>query len=861
MDKHLQNFQNDVVLKYRLYNGLFLTLPFGETEETGALLTVFSKYCHQAIQEHRSPADIVQAFFKENNHWLEEHDQIELLFKMLQFIERQVVLFDAVEDAAFAATHQLKGPGSLSDLIAKTLHKQRETQFVKVVPDYQFRLVLTAHPTQFYSDPILIILTQLVRAFQGDNLKQISLLLLQMGKTSFKHRHKPTPYQEARSIVWYLEHVFYHVIPQLQSKIEQTIQAFDPMIDRSFQAVELGFWPGGDRDGNPFVTAEVTLQVARLLKFTILRLYAADLHDLTKKLTFEGVLSPLEKIKFKLEQTLLYAQLSTQNPNCTLEGYAQVEALLTDLLQLKQLLIEEHNALFLPALEKFIGKVQCFGFYFSPMDIRENASVHRDLISLMMQHCAIDYVNHSDNEKIADLQVLVNDKTLLHRQFNTQTCVETIRAIKTIQIENGAKGLCRYVISNTHSALNVLELFTLLQVFGGFSETMPVDIIPLFESIEDLENAATIMESLYQNTHYQQHLQHRGAQQTIMLGFSDGTKDGGYVTANWSIYKAKVNLTAISQKYKINVSFFDGRGGPPARGGGNTHNFYCSLGQKIDHRQIQLTVQGQTISVNFGNRASAKYNLEQLYTAGLKDLIFPEESNDLTESQWDLLEQLSQNSHQAYLDLKNNPLFIPYLLDVTPLPFFNELNIGSRPASRKKSQTFQLNDLRAIPFVGSWSQIKQNIPGYFGFGTALQQLIQVGQLENLKQLYQSSLFFRTLVENTMMSLSKTCFELTQYLANDKRYGTFWQTLRTEAELTKTLLLDIAQQRFLLENDPLIRESIQLREEIVLPLLMIQQFATLRWHELADKNENQANIYRKMILKALAANTNASRNSA
>lgn len=876
MNENLTLFNDEVVLKYQLYNGLFLTLPFGGTEEAGTLLSVFAKHCKSEIAKGKNPKNIVSSFLAKHSNLHNDNDEINLLFKMLQFVERQIVLFDALEDAAFAKTHDLNGSGSLQDLIVKTLNKQHTQIFAQQILDYQIKIVLTAHPTQFYPSPILGILTELIPALRHNDLKQISLLLLQMGKTSFRHHQKPTPLQEAQSLIWFLENIFYPVIPQIQTEINQTLKKFAPQELKMPKCLELGFWPGGDRDGNPFVTAQTTLAVAQLLKSRILRMYLTELRLLVKKLTFEGILVPLEAIKKKIEDTFFASKADNVQPTNAI--YTTARELLADLNHIRTLLITHHNSLFLDILEQFMVKVHCFGFYFAAMDMRETAPIHREVFVLMLKDLAnqkITVGNHqnlstytslSGTQKTQVLAELIQHQIKYILPEHQQNPVllsnlEAFAAISTIQAQNGEKGLCRYVISNTSSAFDVLELLTMLHLAGKFSQQVSVDIIPLFESITDLENATHIMEQLYKNDCYAAHLQQRGNNQVVMLGFSDGTKDGGYVAANWSIYKAKLQLSIISQQYGIHITFFDGRGGPPARGGGNTHAFYRSLGKKIKHSHPQLTVQGQTISTNFGTHDSAKYNLEQLLTAGLSDLIFEEETNDLHETEISLLEQLSQKSKATYLALKNDPLFVPYLEHMTPLKFFSELNVGSRPTSRKKASQLRLSDLRAIPFVGSWNQLKQNIPGYYGFGSALQELIKQGKESQLTALYQQSLFFRTLVENTMMSLCKTYFPLTAYMKNDPEFGDFWKKLLAEAELTKKLLLQISGQKCLLETDPLNRESIKLREEIVLPLLVIQQFAMIRLQELANEKSDLSVIYKKIIIKALAANTNASRNSA
>lgn len=444
----------------------------------------------------------------------------------------------------------------------------------------------------------------------------------------------------------------------------------------------------------------------------------------------------------------------------------------------------------------------------------------------------------------------------------TRSTLESVQAIKTIQENNGEFGANRYIISNNESALNVMETFAMIRLNNWENPT--VDIIPLFESVDDLQNAHQIMEQLYTNPEYSKHLQARGNKQTIMLGFSDGTKDGGYLMANWSIYQAKISLTEISRKYGIKAIFFDGRGGPPARGGGKTHKFYASLGPKIENNEIQITVQGQTISSNFGTLDSCRYNIENLLSAGVTNQVFSKGKNELTTEETQILTQLAGLGYDKYLSFKNHPKFIPYLEKMSTLKYYSKTNIGSRPSKRSKSESLDFADLRAIPFVGSWSQLKQNVPGFFGVGTALKYFEESGQWDKVSDLYHNSLFFKTLLENSMMSLAKSFLPLTAYMKNDPEFGEFWQIIYDEFSETKRLLLKIAGHKTLMENYPDGIASIQVRERIVLPLLTIQQYALLRINELNKENngnEELIKVYEKIVTRSLFGNTNASRNSA
>jgi phosphoenolpyruvate carboxylase len=361
-----------------------------------------------------------------------------------------------------------------------------------------------------------------------------------------------------------------------------------------------------------------------------------------------------------------------------------------------------------------------------------------------------------------------------------------------------------------------------------------------------------------------QHLDSRGKKQTVMLGFSDGTKDGGYLMANWSIFKAKEMLTEISRKYNIKVIFFDGRGGPPARGGGKTHQFYASLGPTIENQEVQLTVQGQTISSNFGTVDSSQYNLEQLISSGVTNQFFDSAKNQMNDEQKSLMNNLAVLSYDAYNEFKNHPKFMSFLEDMTTLKYYSKTNIGSRPSKRNSSKELNFSDLRAIPFVGSWSQLKQNVPGFYGVGTALKSYEDNGEFDKVISFYNNSKFFRSLIENSMMAMKKSFFALTRYMEKDPEFGEFWRGIHNEFLLSKRLVLKLANQTELMQNYPQGKASIEVREDIVLPLLAIQQFALKKVKELKDQkngSKEELEIYEKIITRSLFGNINASRNSA
>ena len=533
---------------------------------------------------------------------------------------------------------------------------------------------------------------------------------------------------------------------------------------------------------------------------------------------------------------------------------------------------KKHNGLYISKVVDLVHKVKLFGTHFATLDLRQDSRVHHKVFLEIVNHPNIYlYVEglERDYEKLdldQRLKILSNLKgdipPSIFKDKITRHTLESIRLMKKIQASNGERSCNRYIVSNTQTIENILQLFAFYRLSGW--KDLSVDFIPLFETIHDLKTSFSIMKGLYSNPNYRTHLKHRNNHQTIMLGFSDGTKDGGYLMANWSIYLAKQELSQISNKHGLKVTFFDGRGGPPARGGGNTHQFYASRGNSIISDDIQLTIQGQTISSNFGSLDSSRFNFEQLLSAGIRSRLLLGKENTLSKSNRNTLEELANKSYQVYTQFKEHPKFVPYLQKMSTLPYYAKANIGSRPTKRGKSEKFVFEDLRAIPFVGGWSLLKQNVPGFYGVGSAINEYKKRKRLKRVIKLFDQSRFFRTLVFNSMMSLTKSFFDLTSYMKDDEEFGEFWQMIYDEYALTKSLLLEITGFNTLMEYEPAGKASIKVREDIALPLLTIQQFALQKVNQLykeKDIDQKDLKILEKLVVRSLFGNINASRNSA
>jgi phosphoenolpyruvate carboxylase len=841
--KRLDQYDRLVKNKFNLYNSLFLNLPYSKVSDIGAMIPLLAKVCERELGNHQQPNQILKKFFEQSMDITDESKQIDFMFRVIQYVERQIVLFDSVEDAAFGEIHKLGDYLSVKDFFRKT--KRQENDFTKTIDklnNFSARIVFTAHPTQFYPPSVLEIIKRLRISIGHDDLEQVDTLLRQLGLTSLLNSKKPTPLDEAKNIIYYLRTVYYDAIPKLYGNIKRMFsgEEFDnPNI------VKLGFWPGGDRDGNPFVTADITKQVSDELRMTIAKCYYNDIKTLQTQLTFKGIAEELAEVR-----SLLYGPMFDAKKMIPLD---QIKSIMN---KVKANVIEHYHKLFIDEVDNFIDKLDIFGSHFANLDIRQDHSVHLQLIEeiLIADNRIEKSITELGQEQL--INILCHEEIdVKDMSFSSELLEDTIANItqlREIQKNNGEAGCNRYIISNSEDINAVLFVYALFRWCGYTASEINFDIVPLFETMIGMDRSTDIMTQLFSLTSYSNHLSARSSVQTMMLGFSDGTKDGGYLKANWSIFQTKERLTKVCNDHGYEAIFFDGRGGPPARGGGKTHRFYASQGPNIANKEIQLTIQGQTITSTYGTTEQFIHNCDQLITAGISEAV-----QDISKDNRELIQDLATKSYKKYMALKEHDKFLDYLEKKSTLHYYKKAKIGSRPGKRGNKAKLELKDLRAISFVGSWSQLKQNVPGYFGIGTALQSYKDAGDMGDIKKLFREVPFFKALLLNSMMALTKCYFELTSYIKDDEEFSEFWQILYNEYELTKNLLLEIAGYESLMEEEPISKHSISMREKIVLPLLVIQQYAL---QKIADGTEH-IESYEKIVVRSLYGNINASRNSA
>ncbi|MCL6268006.1 phosphoenolpyruvate carboxylase [Flagellimonas myxillae] len=844
--RRLEEFRKSVTNKFNIYNSLFLSLPYRDIENVGMLIPLLLEQCNEGLKAGKQPQEILETFFTNFIDIKDERARLDFMFKIIQYVERQVVLYDSVEDSAFPKLQEYTNSLSINDYFELVNQTKNWDKIAKNLSSFSARFVLTAHPTQFYTPAVLDIIADLRKLIDEDRVDDIDMTLQQLGLTSLVNSKKPTPLDEAKNIIYILRNTYYDAIGELFEYIKSNIRNED---FANYNIIKLGFWPGGDRDGNPFVTADITKKVADELRLTLMKCYYNELKALRKKLTFKSIQDDLMTLSGRLYEAMFDAS--------SLISYSEI---MNHLTSIRAKLETNHHGLYIKQLDRFINKVHIFKTHFATLDIRQDHSKHYLTVeTILKQQGVIKESLDELSQKELVSWLLEKDVKLdpsAYEEDIVRDTIANIKQLKGIQDKNGEEGCNRYIISNSEDIFSVFFVFGLFRWCGWKPEEISFDIIPLFETMKGMDASEGVMQTFFDTPIYREHLERRNNKHTIMLGFSDGTKDGGYLKANWSILRTKETLSKVCKKNGIKAIFFDGRGGPPARGGGKTHRFYAAQTNDVANHEIQMTIQGQTITSTYGTKEQFMHNAEQLLTAGLSNDLYGKE-HVISAQQRKLIETLAEASFDKYTALKQHEKFIPYLEHRSTLKYYTKANIGSRPGKRGSKKQLTLSDLRAISFVGSWSQLKQNVPGYFGIGTAIQKMKDEGKLGEVKKLYKQVPFFRALMHNSMMSLAKTNFDLTSYLKEDAEFGEFWKVLHDEFQLSKKMLLQIAGQKILMENEEVSRESVKIREQIVLPLLVIQQNALYHITQETEFKE----LYEKIVTRSLYGNINASRNSA
>ena len=719
--------------------------------------------------------------------------------------------------------------------------------------------VLTAHPTEVQRQTVLsfnrrirALLPQRERCTNPDALAQlrreIDTVLLGLWQTSETRRHKLSVNDEINNGVSIFPMSFFEALPKLYRTMERDFQTAYPGV-RVPNILKIGGWIGGDRDGNPFVSAETLRFAFRRHADAVFRFYRGELDKLYRELPLS-----IRRVKVNDDVMALAAQspdeeiARTEEPyrraiayimaramgkarslglgmGCKfgfLEPYATVEEFLNDLKKLQRSLHENGSQLLAEGrLSDIIRSVSVFGFHMMPLDLRQHAGKHADVVAELFQHAGLeDYNSLNEEQKQTALLRELSHQRPLYSPFitysdHTRHELAIFNEARKIKDEFGEDAVTQSIISNCEQPSDLLALALLLKESGllvveNGKPHSRINIVPLFETIEALENACPVMETMFRLDWYDALLESRGNIQEIMLGYSDSNKDGGYVTSSWCLYQAELGLVELFKKYDVRMRLFHGRGGSVGRGGGPSYQAILAQPAGSVAGQIRITEQGEVITAKYADPGNAQRNLETLVAATLEASILPDKKDPDAK----LMQDLSDVSFKYYRELITHPDFIDYFLQTSPIQEIATLNLGSRPASRKTLARIQ--DLRAIPWVFSWMQNRLMLPAWYGFGSAVETLCEGNPdtLAALREHAQSNPFFQAMLSNMEQVMAKTDITLAENYAGlsespDKAKVIFGM-IKEEYQRSRKALLDLLQTEELLRDNRSLARSLALR---------------------------------------------------
>jgi phosphoenolpyruvate carboxylase len=807
----------------------------------------------------------------------------------------------------------------------------------KLLDQLDVRLVFTAHPTEIVRHTIrnkqkriakiLQSLDQAEETFRGMGLTtsweaetstvQLAEEIRLWWRTDELHQFKPTVLDEVDYSLHYFQEVLFEAIPNLSRRLQQAIKTSFPWLNPPRNNFcYFGSWVGGDRDGNPFVTPEVTWSTACYQRNVVLEKYLASVVGLIDLLSLslhwsnvsQELLDSLEQdrnqmpeiyerlaIRYRQEPyrlKLAYIQKRLENTKernnrlsqATLDQLKQIsdhqinhvyqneEAFLHELKLIQRNVAD--TGLNCQELENLIAQVEIYGFHLTELDFRQESSRHSDALDEIANYVQIlpkPYNEMSEAERTAWLvEELKTRRPLIPAEMpfseKTQETIDTLRILKRLQQEFGPRICHTYIISMSNDVSDVLEVLLLAQEAGLYDPVTgfcAVRIVPLFETVDDLQKAPEIMQALFElplyraclaggyefltgeKTAKKPFLQPNNLQE-VMLGYSDSNKDSGFLSSNWEIHKAQKALQKVAQKYDVCLRIFHGRGGSVGRGGGPAYEAILAQPPNTINGKIKITEQGEVLASKYSLPELALYHLETICTAVIQSSLLGS-GFDTIEPWNEIMEDLSLRSRRAYRKLiYEQPDFVDFFMSVTPIPEISLLQISSRPA-RRKSAKKDLSTLRAIPWVFSWTQSRFLLPAWYGVGTALKEFLDLEPEENLKLMryfYFKWPFFKMVISKVEMTLSKVDLEMAhhyvQALANADdlpRFETVFNQISEEYNLTRDMVLEITGHERLLDGDPDLQRSVQLRNGTIVPLGFLQVSLLKRLRQYSQESKS------------------------
>ncbi|MBS4194083.1 phosphoenolpyruvate carboxylase [Lederbergia citri] len=771
-------------------------------------------------------------------------------------------------------------PFSLENAVSKVkeLNLSNE-ELQQVLNDLSIELIITAHPTEATKRTVLEIqkrissilqkldspmVTKKERRNYEDSLFNEVTALWQTDE--LRHR-KPKVLDEVKNGLYYFDETLFDTLPSVHQELELQLQNNNPDFHWKVpNFLRFGSWIGGDRDGNPNVTPEITWETLQMQRSLVLKKYNESINELMKRFSqsteriqvsdeliasvereepkylTEDERWPIESEVYRRKFAIILKRLHEVGKSEL--GYKNSDELLNDLVQIRES-AESHQPADrkLKTIRKLIRQVQLFGFHLATLDIRNHSGEHEAAVNELLKAVNIteNYSELPEEEKIAILKKVLSDPRpllLLEEGYSKETLsiLNVFKLIRKAHVEFGKRSIEVYLISMTQSASDLLEVLLLAKeagIYRLFSDgrlESDLHVAPLLETIDDLVAGPKILKSLFEMDVYRNHLVKRGNHQEIMLGYSDGSKDGGTLTANWKLFKAQQEIHNMAREFNIRLKFFHGRGGSLGRGGGSLNTSILSQPVETLGDGVKITEQGEVLSSRYLLGDIAYRNLEQAASALLEACSKVASANDhayLRKKEWEIaMEEISKHALEKYQSLVfGDNDFLTYFNQATPLKEIGALNIGSRPMSRKNSQRFE--DLRAIPWVFAWTQSRQMIPAWYAAGTGLESFLNLNEsnLELLQTMYKHWPFFRSTINNLQMALMKadmaTAKEYLSLVEDPAIAKRIFENISDEYYTTRKVLLQISGNEELLAHTPNIQESVHRRNPYVDPLNFLQ----------------------------------------
>lgn len=808
------------------------------------------------------------------------YDKLNLIIKDLTQEEMEIVanffsilplLINIAEDVDLAYEVNYKNNidetyvGKLSESI-KNIKDKNILENINVVP------VLTAHPTQVQRKTVLDLTEKLhtllrkhrdvknglinERKWKNAIQKHIEILT----QSDIIREKKLKVANEITNVLEYYNLSFIKAIAKLMTEYKLLLEENNIEL-KNETPITMGMWIGGDRDGNPFVTAE-TLNLSAMKQCELITTYYIEkLNSLYRTFSMSSHVTKgskeleeladrsrdtseyrekelyrraLSHIKDKLENTREYLLQDKEAE----DKYLTADEFIADLTIIEKSLLENKGEILVTGeFEELLNVVKIFGFYLASIDMRQDSSVYEASVAELLSSANIekDYSSLSEEEKCELLlkqlkedprPLSINDENKQSEELRKELAI--FRTARKLKDKLGDNVIKQNIISHTTSVSDLLELAIMLKEVGLVgSDFARLQLVPLFETIEDLENSYEVMDKYLSLDIVKKWVSDNRSYQEIMLGYSDSNKDGGYLSSGWSLYKAQQELSSLGEKHNIKVTFFHGRGGTVGRGGGPSYDAIISqpLGSVQD--RIRLTEQGEIIAAKYGNSDAAYYNLEALFSAVIQRMNADKvntDIRDIPEIQV-IMDEIVEDSYNKYRELVfENPNFYNYFFEATPIKEISSLNIGSRPASRKKIT--DIGGLRAIPWVFSWSQSRIMLPGWYGVGTAFSNFINKdkGNIEKLRKMYKGWPFFTSLLSNVDMVMSKSDMDIAKEYANlckEEETKKVYEEILREWNLTKQVVLEISEHKEFLEDNTYLTRSLENRLQYFNTLNLIQ----------------------------------------